>query len=236
VIFNTTITETGQRLPLATTAKLLKKTVTYEKLFEEGESKTDMKVVTAARLSAAFPYVSPAARADVEGAAPHIVDDGYYDNYGIASLVEWLDEELERKDNIKRVLVVEIRWAPEEQVCPAEGLDAQDRRSKRGWFYQAFAPALTVLSGFFTGQREQNEVELDLLKKRWEGHDTHPVDIERAVFVFDGPNPPLSWHLTKEQKNDIERNWRAELEKPCNNQEGWNKVRGFLGAHAQRSG
>jgi hypothetical protein len=53
----------------------------------------DIRLSTAARLSATFPYVSSAARSDQikddEGTL-HYVDGGYYDNDGIASVVEFL--------------------------------------------------------------------------------------------------------------------------------------------------
>ena len=151
VIFNTTITESGQRLPLATT-DLPKGTpgrLNYDQLFTEGERK-DIRILTAARLSASFPYVSPAARAtEVEGPQSHIVDGGYYDNYGISSLVEWLDAKLRSDQNINKVLIIEIRGAPsppsyandDASGCPVKpSANAPDRSSRAGWFYQFTAP------------------------------------------------------------------------------------------------
>ena len=57
----------------------------------------DIALVSAARLSATFPIVSPSARA--AGSWPkryryHFVDGGYYDNYGMSTLLEWLDDAL----------------------------------------------------------------------------------------------------------------------------------------------
>jgi hypothetical protein len=72
----------------------------------------DISVLTATRLSAAFPYVAPAARADVDGPGVHIVDGGYYDNYGTSSLVEWLDYKLSDGSGIQNVLIVLIHGAP----------------------------------------------------------------------------------------------------------------------------
>ncbi|HET7269505.1 MAG TPA: patatin-like phospholipase family protein, partial [Rubrobacter sp.] len=123
VIFNTTIAETGQRLPLATTDLPPESPggKSYNELFDNVTPRPDIRVVTAARLSASFPYVSPAARADVdEREQAHLVDGGYYDNYGVSSLVEWLDWKLEKQleedsteePKISKVLIVEIRGAP----------------------------------------------------------------------------------------------------------------------------
>jgi glycerophosphoryl diester phosphodiesterase len=256
VIFNTTVTETGHRLPLTTTEPIGR--LQHEDLLAKDETETDVSVVTATRLSAAWPYVSPAARADVDGTAPHLVDGGYYDNYGIASLVEWLDEELEREKreetpaDIKKVLVVQIHAAGmscttgEEQTNkqdPASTAGTQSRdgninnqiERKRGWLYQAYAPPWTALNVRGPGQRENNEVALDLLIDKWDRkqeNEDEDVDITEATFTFDGPDPPTSWHLTDKQKLGIERSWDAELHKECNKINGWDKVAGFLGTKA----
>jgi glycerophosphoryl diester phosphodiesterase len=256
VIFNTTVTETGQRLPLTTTEPLKhiappEPVVKHEDVIEKGETRTDVSVLTAARLSAAFPYVSPAARAEVDGTAAHLVDGGYYDNYGISTLIEWLDAELESNPEIGEVLVVEIRGAGgscateeqksrEERANSTEGTKARDGRieRKRGWFYQTFAPLWTVLHVRGPAQRATNEVALDLLIQKWgeksgedeEDEGGHHVEITRAVFSFDGKDAPTSWHLTEKQKVAIRDNWDAEINNECNNDQGWDEVANFLGA------
>ena len=51
-----------------------------------------MPVTTAVRLSSGFPYVAPAARADADDAKghyTHVVDGGYFDNYGVGTLSAW---------------------------------------------------------------------------------------------------------------------------------------------------
>lgn len=207
-IFNTTITDTGERLPLSTIdlpAKKDKNTqdlqgkATQDRFFETLNGK-DIPVLTATRLSASFPYISPAARANTtDKAAAHIVDGGYYDNYGISSLVEWLDAELE-KGNIKKVLVVQIHGAP-------TGIDNYQLQTNRGWFYQTYAPVGTLLHVRDTGQLSHNDVELKLLIDKWE--EKH-VDIEPVVFEFKGTGAPLSWHLNDREKEDIEQEWEHE--------------------------
>jgi hypothetical protein len=243
VIFNTTVAETGERLPLATT-RLPEGSagrVKYDQLFNNTERELDIAVVTATRLSASFPYVSPAARADIEGQAAHIVDGGYYDNYGISSLVEWLDAQLEREDStIERVLIIEIRGArsrigpPDSEGCSMTRPGGRDRRSNRGWFYQAFAPASTVFNVRTAGQRTHNETELCLLIDKWRERreKTEEVEITRAVFEFDGADTPTSWHLTGKDKRAIQENWEAELVMEHNRRYGWERVKEFLTAQA----
>lgn len=82
----------------------------------------DISLATAARLSASFTYVSPAARLpfeDAEGTfqnAYHFVDGGYYDNDGTNSVIEFLKaagyEKTKRTFTARhplRVLLIEIR-------------------------------------------------------------------------------------------------------------------------------
>jgi predicted acylesterase/phospholipase RssA len=250
VIFNTTVTESGQRLPLATT-DLPEGTagrLTYDQLLTGNEG-MDIPVVTAARLSASFPYVSPAVRADVEGPGSHLVDGGYYDNYGISSLVEWLDEELRTNQDIDKVLIIEIRGSPsppsytydDADACPPKPSDVvEERRSSPSWFYQYTAPLRTVLGVRRTGQRAHNDLELDLLVDKWDeqdkaneqdkqgGREPHRVEITRALFEFDRGDPPLSWHLSAGDKERIKDNWDAEIDEWDNACAGWEKVKTFL--------
>jgi hypothetical protein len=250
VIFNTTISESGQRLPLATT-DLPEGTagrLTYDQ-FLAGNEDMDIPIVTAARLSASFPYVSPAARADVAGPGSHLVDGGYYDNYGISSLVEWLDEELRTNQDIKEVLIIEVRGSPspsgytyeDAEECPPKPSSEQDeRKSSPGWFYQYTAPLRTVLGVRNTGQRTHNDLELDLLVDKWGEQDVenerdkrgnpepHSVEITRALFEFDGKDTPLSWHLSASDKRRIEDNWDDEITERENSCAGWKKVKTFL--------
>lgn len=212
LIFNTTIAETGERLPLSTIdLPPDSQGRRIQKQFLEGlcpETKAppcskDIPVVTATRLSASFPYVSPAARAEVQGPGAHIVDGGYYDNYGMSSLVEWLDHEL-KGGTIARVLVVRIRGAATEEK---EG--EEERKTKRGWFYQAFAPVSTLLQVRTAGQLFHSELELRLLIEKWRERQGKKVEITPVVFEFPEAETPLSWHLNRKEKEAIEEEWRS---------------------------
>jgi hypothetical protein len=192
VVMNATITETGERLLLGTTQ--LRSSLEGGALVDGIElhtingEKRDVAVVTAARLSASFPYVTPAARSNGPGPQPHVVDGGYYDNYGMATMVEWLDAALQDTGNeIESVLVIQIHGAPVSS-------DLADKRhaKTRGWFFQAFAPISTLLSVRSAGQVAHNNIELELLQQKWSAR----VPIHTAKFEFGNPDPPLSWHLT----------------------------------------
>jgi hypothetical protein len=207
VVMNATITETGERLLLGTTQ--LRSSLEGGALVDGIElhtingEKRDVAVVTAARLSASFPYVTPAARSNGPGPQPHVVDGGYYDNYGMATMVEWLDAALQDTGNeIESVLVIQIHGAPVSS-------DLADKRhaKTRGWFFQAFAPISTLLSVRSAGQVAHNNIELELLQQKWSAR----VPIHTAKFEFGNPDPPLSWHLTPLEVADIRRAWQNDM-------------------------
>jgi hypothetical protein len=144
------------------------------------------------------------------------VDGGYYDNYGIATLVEWLDEALSTPDNpIKRVMVIEILGAPN---------DTQAMPKSHGWFYQLPAPIEAMLNVRTAAQFAHNQEESDLLRRVWKTNEGRSVTIEHTTLQFCDPNPPLSWHLSPKQKGAIADAWNREIK----NGENWLRIVRFL--------
>ena len=233
VIFNTTIVETGQRLPLSTVPLPEDSPggIRYKELFEDIQPGQTIPIVTAARLSASFPYVSPAARAAVESKAKspqenepyenHLVDGGYYDNYGMSSLVEWLDWKLEDDHTIKKVIVIQIISSPEVKQSHSACLEENETESDNSIthlleglqerpLFQMIAPAKTAFNVRGAGQSTHSEVELQLLMDKYEhGHD---LKILRIPFRFAGKEPPLSWHLTRKDKREIQCAWNNSMD------------------------
>src|SRR5262249_33169300 len=134
-IFNATIAETGEPLLLATLDFDRKSPRSADpaagqpdrEAFYDLYPGADLPLVTAVRLAAAFPYVSPAARAWTFQPEYHVIDGGYYDNYGVASVVEWIEEAftaLENNIDLPDVLVIQIRSFPN---------DALEAPKNRGW-------------------------------------------------------------------------------------------------------
>jgi hypothetical protein len=199
-IFNATLVDTGERL-LMGTSRLGWHPERGLQNFEEAYPDREIQVVTAARLAASFTYVSPATRPANRGAAYHVVDGGYYDDYGMTTLTEWLDEALQGVGDateFPRVLVIQIRSDPGGQA------GAPDRW--HGPFYQLLAPAETLLNVRATGQISGNDEGFERLQQLWK--DRH-VEIDNVVFRFCGEHSPLSWHLTRRDKDAIESEWQA---------------------------
>jgi hypothetical protein len=200
-IFNATLVDTGERL-LMGTSRVGWREVRGLRNFEEVYTDQDIQVVTAARLGASFTYVSPATRTAAARRPYHVVDGGYYDDYGMTTLTEWLDEALEGAGGtFPRVLVVQIRSEPGYQN---DGVDLW-----HGPLYQAWAPAETLLNVRSTGQISHNDEEFARLQRLWKDRN---VEIDNVVFRFCGEHPPLSWHLTGTEKDAITADWKNQLD------------------------
>jgi hypothetical protein len=217
VVFNATVVESGERFLLGTTDLLAapgRTSLRDKKEFPQFSGR-DISLVTAARLSATFPYVSPAARPDIAGTQIHAVDGGYTDNYGVATLLAWLDEALRAPGNpVRRVLIIEIRASPPAAEPPA--------LSWRGWPFQSYAPISAMLNVRDTGQLPRNQEELDILRRFAA---SCKIDIEDSVFQYPPEDAPLSWHLSPNDKKEIENIWRSsDTDKPRQ------MVRAFLAA------
>ena len=210
-VMNATITETGERLLLATTGMgggsiVGRARVDATELHTINGQELDTGIVTAARLSASFPYVTPASRSDGPGPQPHVVDGGYYDNYGMATMVEWLDAALTGiTATVESVLVIQIRGV---KIDP--NLASRRFEKGRGWFYQAFAPVSTLVAVRGSGQIAHNDIELTLVRQKW----APKVKIDAVTFEFPKSDAPLSWHLTPREVEDVRVAWEKHMTGP----------------------
>lgn len=169
----------------------------------------DIPMTTAVRLSATFPYVSPAARADVDDEKrgyTHVVDGGYFDNYGVSSLAAVMHTALEALPSSttkRRVLVVEICDSATCSGDPAPEGPSMGGKD-RGWPYQIFAPLSAFMAMRSSAQRVTNRTTLRLLKDYWRLKGTC---IESVVVPFNNGKAPMSWHLTGREKQQITDGW-----------------------------
>ncbi|MDZ8096480.1 MAG: hypothetical protein RMZ42_31760 [Nostoc sp. DedQUE05] len=217
-VFNATFVENGWRFlmtPVTFGNVPEKKYIDFNSLFKD----YDMNVVTAARLSATFPYVSPICRSSVNIPKHnyHVADGGYFDNSGFVTAAEWLDEHLnewsdENNLNIKRVLILQINPFPESD-------STENVEGNGGWFMATLGPLLAMFKVRDPVLASRNAKEADLLVKKWENKVDiqyfpifFPSESENAVSKFykDGRyRPPLSWRLTDREKEAIKEGWEA---------------------------
>lgn len=186
----------------------------------------DFRVATAARMSASFPWVSPAV--NLPTLPPRrVVDAGYYDNYGVNLSALWLSKWADwLQENTSGVLVVQIRDRVSQGArtelgvgrAPA-GDSLLDRLVWHGGS-QLLAPGIqavvTPLSGVSTARnwtmafRNDEQVDLqDLLFDERVGR-----DFFRTV-VFECPvEVSLTWKLTEREKQVLVGGFGAPLATP----------------------
>jgi hypothetical protein len=215
-IFNATVVESGAAFRMAsvdlgtTSARLDPGSRPHELWDFYDDARADIEVATAARLSASFPWVSPMSRAwadpavagDVDSsvvngdAAFRLADGGYFDNFGVFSAIEFLEDvgtdELKRL-GIRRVLFVQIRATPEASAAPKKG----------GLHYSLVGPVMAMNNVRTSSQIARNDVEVELLRNLW-AEDS--VAVVPAVFDLCGAGP-LSWHLSEPEKDSIVGGW-----------------------------
>jgi hypothetical protein len=239
-VFNATIVEDGSRLTISPLPfQEEERGVRSKKQFKDFRTlyeNFDLPITTAARLSATFPYVSPICRndSDVPQKNFHVADGGYFDNFGVFTAIQWLNQSVlpysatgEKPLNIKRVLLVEIRSFPEPidpeaaKTTDRGGMKEQWRRrrgeenlDKPGWKMTILGPLLTLFNVRNYTQAARNEVEIQGLKQLW-NNDRNNIDIQHHIIEFpqldDLSAPPLSWKLSEKQKADIDAAWNKTL-------------------------
>lgn len=109
VVFNSFVIESGDRMLFSTVdIDGLHGARTFANLYGDeaqqptGDDKVpltaDVDVVTAARMSATFPYITPIAKAAWQGDEDrplptlHLADGAYFDNFGVMAAVEWIHD------------------------------------------------------------------------------------------------------------------------------------------------
>jgi hypothetical protein len=182
----------------------------------------DLHVTTAARLSATFPWVSPMTRAqDLDGrpAAPgfHLADGGYFDNFGVVSVVNWLrslPDNQWRELKQRGLLLVLIRAFPDNPETAGPRA-----RQREGWLWSGVGPLLTMYNVRTSAQASTGDVEMALVQKVLACNGVGNLEV---VFQLQR-NSPLSWKLTEEEKRAILAGWDEER-----NRKSLEDARGFF--------
>jgi Patatin-like phospholipase len=232
LIFNSTDAETGERIIIGTTrigVKPQRGRVMFDELYL---SKWDIAPVTAVRMSATFPYITPAAKPSFQPSwrgNTSWVDGGYSDNFGMASVLDWVEEALSAPNSkLRRVMVVQIQAGPDPLAA------AKSAEGGRGLYYQLGVPLEAMLRVWNSGQAVRNDTQLAMIQVAWQYNESGKCYAIETVYcaLQIPPNPdgsvptlPLSWHLTAGQKEQLDKAW-CGLAKDKNGP--WPKIKSFL--------
>jgi hypothetical protein len=216
-VFNATLVETGDRYLLCPLTLEANKESTYKSRdFNTLYPGHDIKVRTAARLSATFPYVSPAARNSQGERVRYVVDGGYFDNFGVFTTVNFLREHVlphAAELGIKQVLVLEIRAFPNRPVMNKPYLTKTGEQNLlTPWLVQLVNPLMTLFSVRDSTQTARNHVELQSLKETEQLRalfERQKISFESVALVFPEweRTLPLSWKLRRQQIEDLNHGW-----------------------------
>lgn len=216
---NTTGVEKGGRFLLANyrndrTLNSFSPVSSFEEVYD-----ANLNLATAARLSATYPIVSSAARIDAKfgpqtkggrvKSAAHFVDGGYYDNDGIASALEFIEEAYlgdspspcsNPASGLVNILLIEIRDGPDFEGNPDE--ESSDSQQKIEYPMDLTNQLESPLTAFYNtghgGISRRNYMEFASLQKALPAN----VKLYAEVLPFDGQTA-LSWQLTPRQRDGI---------------------------------
>ncbi|HEY1304306.1 MAG TPA: hypothetical protein VGF24_12185 [Vicinamibacterales bacterium] len=165
-----------------------------------GESlEHDISLVTAARLSATFPFISPPARPDhashgdrVEGY--HLIDSGITENSGWTAAREWLTAV--RPDlGSTCVLVVDILSVPTRAKEPPA--------ADKAWMLDLVGPLEAVLNA---RRMEASRISEDMTAFAGTWDPNRPLTMVR--FALEDDTVPLSWNLGRADTERLTKAWQ----------------------------
>lgn len=175
------------------------------------DAQKDVSLATAARMSAAFPYITPASEIPVEP-VQRVVDAGYYDNDGVTAATAFLQSDEVKTwliENVARVVVIRLNaFRRVSEVPPQCSLPPPPEQpvSAATHFSDSLFRSASWLTGPIEGAwvardtraRFSNRQTIDGLKATFQGicHDDSCKSdfLQEVELAFDG-DASESWHL-----------------------------------------
>ncbi len=164
---------------------------------------------TAARLAAAFPFVSPAIVLPTKPRC-RVVDAGYFDNYGLDLACAWLRQLAEKhgdglKKLVSKVLVIQVRDNVSNLSINPDS-DVRQRAPRHGALLRGLEGLTSPPEGFAAARDSvmlfRNDEQLSALAQIYKRALDGPDALSTTVFEFSG-EASLSWHLTNEERDAI---------------------------------
>lgn len=154
-----------------------------------------VKISTAARINASFPYASPAVTLPFDE-HPRAVDAGYYDNYGIKLATEWIvrhtrpcSPDVACLDD-RPILLLELRdHDPDKRI-------KSGRRLGVAILHEIISPIQGLFGARLHVATHRNAVAVDALRRSLGDQFQH------VVLHFDG-EASLGWELTQDERRRI---------------------------------
>jgi len=173
----------------------------FFRLFPEAR---DFRLSTAMRMSATFPFISPAVSLPTDPPR-RVVDAGYYDNYGINTAAMWLAYHRDwLATNTAGVVLIQIRAfdSPREIEAPQEVTDTRGNGSWTNAFKFVTSPVKGLLQARRAVMSYRNDEQLEWLSN-WFRDQTGHSEFFQTVTFESPASASLSWHITEEERAEI---------------------------------
>jgi hypothetical protein len=174
------------------------------------DTQDTLKLSTAVRMSASFPYFAPAVSLPTNPRR-RVVDAGYYDNYGVSLSAAWLFSGRNRQwllTNTDRVCLIQIRDGVADDSRKLESVsDDQSTDVSRG-LEELFTPLEGLDNARIGSSSFRNDGQLELLASYLQSLNPR-IDFMVANFEYSG-SACLNWRLSQSEYNDL----REEATKP----------------------
>jgi predicted acylesterase/phospholipase RssA len=214
VAFNATEVETGRRVVFST-AKIADKDGVPPACrpidFLTQNPDKDIDVATAVRLSASFPYVSPAAIPEkpLSEGLWHVVDGGYVDNEGIVTAIGWVEELIDSTPEIESVVLIRISHG-----SPKPSQNQLPTFLNSAFFNAMVAPLNAMMQVRSTSQQERGHMEARLVQRKVPRMTTTTLEftLKESDWENEWLQPPLSWKLSTKQKTIYGKAWERLAE------------------------
>jgi hypothetical protein len=192
------------------------------RLFPEAREK--FRVVTAARMNASFPIVSPAV--SLPTSPPRrVVDAGYYDNFGVDVAAMWLyRHEKAIREHTSGVVVIEIRaFRNDHARWHFTDTEAEKLTQNRGGLQTALETLSTPVEAIGNARTRaayyRNDELLDGLNRHF---NQKSPEFFRSVSFECEVDAALSWTLPRDEARSIARSFYEDPTAPQR------KMRGFI--------
>jgi len=200
ILFNTTLVSTGERV-IVTPVMLLDERFHRVKTLTDLAPNTDLRVSTAAMLSARFTYMTPAAYIGGRGYKLRLVDGGYFENSGAATLDEMLAFVSYWAAHSKRKvapIVIRIGNTPIAKADPARQPHSPD---------VALGELLSPLRAMLATREARGELAAEALKSRVTGmlDEDHCAEFIEFQIDADRAALPLGWQLSQAARKGLQR-------------------------------
>jgi hypothetical protein len=170
-----------------------------------------LKLSTAARMNAAFPYVTPATSLPTD---PPLrpVDAGYYDNYGVSLAADWMTKNNDKawlkvlEDNTSGIVLIQIRAYP---------LSLAEKRGPLSWISNGAQWLTAPIEGYTTVYKKamlsRNQNKIEALEKYFNSNRGGVSFFSSFVLQCD-EEAPLSWNITSANRDRL----KSSLLRPTN--------------------